>query len=201
MGSNDGPLYLTGPEGQRVPVTTGRQYIDLKRRGFYPRTTYDITMESWFKAACEPLLYLRMAKPARISHVARFRLSENPLSVLPPTLGPIISGDTRDRVEQGIAEGKRWAELFPGTMIESAKPTEVRLNHEGHVVILTLVAWGDFNGDGVEDMLVYRASHVVEGTLRHYGHVVLTRLGEGERLSVIDVDLYSGEPAASDRGN
>jgi hypothetical protein len=94
MSKSGGELHLTSPDGQRVLVTTGRQWFDLKRKGFYPYTTYDIMMEGWFKECCEPLLYLKKAKPARISYLADFRLDADPLKNLPPCLGPIISGDT-----------------------------------------------------------------------------------------------------------
>ena len=204
MGDNTGPLYLTNPdnEDQRIAVTTGRQYFDLKRKGFYPYTTYDITIESWFKAACEPLLYLKKAKPARVSYIADFKLNVNPLSVLPPSLGPIISGDEERRVEQGVAQGKTWADLFPGTVVESAGPTDVRLKDDNTLITLSLIAWGDFNGDGFEDVLVYRTFNVIKGTLRSYRHVVLTRCNSKDRLTVVPIDIYNAEtPHTSDDNN
>jgi hypothetical protein len=188
-----GELYLTSPDDkeQRVLVTTGRQWFDLKRKGFFPYTTYDITMEAWFKASCEPLLYLKKATPPRISYLADFRLDADPLKNLPPSLGPIISGDTERDVEEGVAKGMTWADLFPETVVESATPTEIRLMGGDFLVVLSLIAWGDFNGDGLEDVLLFRSFHVTVGTLRYYEHVVLTRHNREGRLLVVPMDVYN----------
>jgi len=183
-------LYLTGPDKQRVLVTTGRQWFDLKCKGFYPYTTYDITMEGWFKISCEPLLYLKKAAPARVSYVADFRLDKDPLKNLPPRLGPIVSGDTRDRVEEGVARGMTWTDLFPETVVESAAPTKIDLRCADNTIGLSLIAWGDFNGDGLEDVLLFHAFNVISGTLRCYKHVVLTRRSREDRLSVVPMDVY-----------
>lgn len=201
MSRSGGELHLTSPdnEDQRIMVTTGRQYFDLKRRGFYPYTTYDITMESWFKAACEPLVYLKKAKPARISYIADFELNADPLTVLPPSLGPIISGDEERWVKQGVAEGKTWADLFPGTVVESSEPTKIHLKDKDALIILSLIAWGDFNGDGFEDVLLYRCFYITVGTLRSYRHVVLTRRSSKDKLTIVPFDIYNTRPPANDQ--
>jgi hypothetical protein len=147
-------------------------------------------MAGWFNSSCEPLLYLKKAIPARISHLVDFSLDADPLKNLPPSLGVIISGDTTDRVEEGVAEGMTWADLFPETVVESAEPTEIRLRDDDCRIVLSLIAWGDFNGDGLEDALLFRCFYVIKGTLRHYEHVVLTRLGSEDRIIEIPVDLY-----------
>lgn len=41
-----------------------------------------------------------------------------------------------------------------------------------------LIGWGDFNWDGVEDILVYHSFRVMDGTMRWYDHYILTRLAE-----------------------
>jgi hypothetical protein len=58
------------------------------------------------------------------------------------------------------------------------------------LVDLVLLAWGDFNGDRIEDVLLFRFLHAVENTLVYCEHVVLTRLGSQDRIIEILMDPY-----------
>ena len=179
-------LVLTGPGGRRVTVRTGREYVSYIQSGYYPRTTYDITMASWFISVCEPPLFLKRASPARISYLADFAWDQEPLSNLPPMLGP----DRQENYVAGIAKGKTWVDFFPDTVVEEVGRTKIRLVTTGTRIRFEVVAWADFNGDGIEDILLWTSRYAVGGTLRRYCHVVVTRLGEGDRLKEVRLPIY-----------
>ena len=48
-----------------------------------------------------------------------------------------------------------------------------------------VLAWGDFDGDGIDDVLLFRWNRALGGTLAYYSHVVLTKKSPSARLTVV----------------
>jgi len=149
-----GELVLKHDHQAPRKVTTGREYLDAIVDGYYPVTTYDLTMESWFKQATEPLVLLQKARPARQSFVAAIDLRKDPLSLLPPTLAPWIEAAERRRNEALEAARKPWKAAYPRTVVERAEQDRVILVTPGSRTIIEILAWADFDGDGIEDLLL-----------------------------------------------
>lgn len=134
-----------------------------------------------------PITHLRYAASSPVSHVADYRLTEHSLSNLPPTLARPGPGHEIRRIERAAREGKTWKDIYPDTKISVVDPhrIELRLGNEGTRIILTLEAWGDFNRDGTEDILLHLADYAIGGTYRSYEYVVLTRHARNARLTEV----------------
>ena len=159
----------------KIHVRTCREYDSALEDGYYPSSTYDISMASWFKYPCGLLSLLETAAipeqgfiPTSSEEVLNLELLS--LSLFPvmtdfeQTYGYNIENVTyQDRVEKGLLKvtdkGDNWF---------SCEDDGLRQH-------LTEVARADFNGDGIEDILLSEAVYATEGTYRTYDLIILTR--------------------------
>ena len=93
LGWND--LYTQGLElesgSTEKPVTvySCNAYLSKIEDGFYARSTFTRTMESFFIKTCHPLLFLKYAKSSRNSHFNPPYFHENSLKDFPSNMGNI----------------------------------------------------------------------------------------------------------------
>lgn len=186
-----------------VKVITGREWLDALAAGYGAYTTYDMTMESWFEFSAGTLARLKQAKPSRTTYVRDFCFDSNSLDRLPCTMHPnwddyVEIAITNGRVKnlpsdwEEIAERSHFAHcgdhtpsimaVFPYSVIEKLSDMEITIlqkdaeDDDGVRIVLTLAAMGDFNGDGIEDLLVRESSYYAQGSGRSYSHILLMRL-------------------------
>ena len=172
MGGNDTDgITLTKSGSDKIHVRTCREYDAALERGYYPSSTYDISMASWFKYPCGLLNLLETAAIPQRSFLPTLKEGAVNLELLPFSLFPelldfednIENVTYRDRVKQGLLKvtdiGQNWF---------SCEDDGLRQH-------LTEVARADFNGDSIEDILLSEAVHATQGTYRTYNLIVLTR--------------------------
>ena len=170
-------------KGEAV-ATTPRQWLELRGKGYVPRTTYDIKAEGWFKSVVLPKLYLATARPARVSHLREFRLTDRPLDHLPPELGLILSPEDENRITR-FARGETWGAICPSLRVKVEDEYTIVVADDDEKNHIDLLAWADFDQDGIEDVLLDVANYAIQGTLCAYRYVILTRKTPGGRLLVI----------------
>ena len=172
MGGNktDG-VTLTKSRNDKIHVRTCREYDSALEAGYYPSSTYDISMASWFKYPCGLLSLLETAAIPQRSFLPTLKEGAVNLELLPFSLFPelldfednIENVTYRDRVKQGLLKvtdiGQNWF---------SCEDDGLRQH-------LTEVARADFNGDSIEDILLSEAVHATQGTYRTYDLIILTR--------------------------
>jgi hypothetical protein len=172
LGENTGEhgVVLTDPSNvnaQRT-VRSCRDYDASAKAGWYALTTYDMSIESFFKQTCGVLSLLGNGGPAKTSY-----------------LGPAAEGfGNADRISAGAiaglvpeAQGLTIGDLIrSGTVtIEAEEPRRIVLTANGLKGELTEIARGDFDGDGVADILAFLTVHAQNGTFRSYQALVLSR--------------------------
>jgi hypothetical protein len=158
-------------------VTTCREYRAMRSREWFARSTYDMSMESFFIRTCGTLARIAEARPALHNFVDSPRVGVNDLHLLPPTLlpsGPF--GPAFAALEEAHRRGRTAADLVAedGT-INRMRTGFVDLDHKNRRLILSEIARADFDGDGYQDILVSTAEYVVGGTYRSYSTRLLTR--------------------------
>ena len=172
MGGNDTDgVILTNNKDDKIHVRTCREYDSALEDGYYPSSTYDISMASWFKYPCGLLSLLETAAIPQQSFLPTLKEGAVNLELLPFSLFPelldfednIANVTYRDRVKQGLLKvtdiGQNWF---------SCEDDGLRQH-------LTEVARADFNDDGIEDILLSEAVHATQGTYRTYDLIILTR--------------------------
>lgn len=172
-------LVLQRGHNEKAKVVSCYDWLELRNNGYKAVTTYDLSMQSFFKDRCEEIEYLKKAVPAKVSHLDGFRLSVDSLAELPAAMEPSPS-----RSPKASPEGS-WKDIAPNSQVKVIDPHQVEITGEGMTSRILLKARGDFNRDGIEDLLLFMLSSVTEHTYRAYNHVILTRKEKGGRLIVV----------------
>lgn len=189
MGGNktDG-VTLTKRRNDKIHVRTCREYDAAIEDGYYPSSTYDISMASWFKYPCGTLNLLERATIPQRSFLPTSDEEVFDLELLPLSLFPVLTDfeqaygydiknlTYQDQVEKGLLKvtdkGQNWF---------SCEDDGLRQH-------LTEVARADFNSDGIEDLLLSEAVHATQGTYRTYNLIILTRNSTDEKFEKVEPD-------------
>ena len=143
--------------GQRIRVKTVEQYVEALRRGARPFTTFDISMDSWFRPPAATLLFLNQAEESRRSLLPK----ELPLKLLYSLPVRFLNYHGADQEADLTLRDKPHSEKL---WIFSADQTSVQFEFNGKRYCLAELARGDFNHDGFEDSLVVILWHNLEGS-------------------------------------
>lgn len=165
MPEHHGVELRGGVDGKmRKEPTTGHEYLALKRRGFYAYNTVEITMESWAISWAGVLDALLDARPSQTSHVGDMDFRQLDLDDYP--------WDKAGRPEE--LEVKRSA-------------TKLDITEPGFQRIDNIMAWGDFNRDGIEDVLLMSYRYYTEGSGRYFYIQAWTRRSAAGPVEVIEL--------------
>jgi hypothetical protein len=134
---------------------------------------------------CVVLQKLRNAIPARTSYVHDLVWDEHVLPLLPPQLAITVSKETERAANNAASGGKDWLDFDPSATASDDGPDQIEVTGKGFIQRLILWGRGDFNGDGVEDLLVESLDTLTEGTYRSLRLFVLTRRNANTGLSVV----------------
>ncbi|MYE91219.1 hypothetical protein F4X33_19745 [Candidatus Poribacteria bacterium] len=190
MGGNktDG-VTLTKSRDDKVHVRTCREYDAALEEGYYPSSTYDISMGSWFKYPCGTLNLLEIATVPQQSFIPTSKEKVFDLKLIPLSLFPIMT-DYEQRYGYNI-ENVTYQDQVEKRLLKVTDMEQNKLicEDDGLRQHLTEVARADFNGDDIEDVLLSEAVHATQGTYRTYNMIILTRKsmdGKFEKVELHD---------------
>lgn len=128
---------------------------------------------------CRVLRMVTRASPSRVSHVRDVLTMKMPGGVLPAALAPALFEADIERVARAGRAGKSWSELDEGLRFEAEPGTmqrrELEVRGKEDAGYLQWWATGDFNADGVEDVIVFRSMSPIGGSAADLAAFVLTR--------------------------
>lgn len=166
-------LSLTHTDEETATVVhTCTDYFEKLQAGYYARTTFDRTMESFFIRVCYPLAFLKQAENARFTHFHRPYFHDDILDTLPPEMGEIarVNRHKLCASSQSLKDClyTNFTDLTPKTIDIDAFSISIDTPHEygGYEIM----AKGDLNGDGWEDLSVHYYYGIKSATWRSYGH-------------------------------
>ncbi|ATB42329.1 hypothetical protein CYFUS_007807 [Cystobacter fuscus] len=126
---------------------------------------------------CRVLKALTTARPSRTSQVREILKLKSPGDVLPAALAPEFGEAAPDKARE--RQGKSWSATEPALHFEprEGERNAFSLEVTGQDTFGLLEWWatGDFNGDGQEDVIAYRAMSPRGGSLTDIAAFVLTR--------------------------
>ena len=173
-------------KGRNHPIRTCAQYARALKAGWSAEDNAQIATESFFIRGCTLVEIMLKATPSRVSYVADLRLDASPLDVLPPSIADLVMGDEEGQ-KKAEEQGKSLRQFDPTLKVVKAEPGQVAIENDDSRYELEIVGYGDFNGDGVEDVLLFQASYATQGTMHIYEPVVLTRTKPGAVLRLVEV--------------
>jgi hypothetical protein len=181
LGSNDhiDGVTLTNNANEQRLVRTCREYDSALAEGYFAYTNFDIKMSTWFEHQCGVLKALESASFPSVSFVADPRVSILDLNLVPfsffPQFGEVESEpDDSATYQSKVDDGTLVVKRVGNNLLQIQEP-------EGMGQQLIEVARADFNGDGLEDILLFEYCYATHGTLGYGGIRVITRLtGDGK---------------------
>lgn len=214
--SSDGPIESF--EERVVDVEVANNCIELRAlsdAGYEGRFRNDWQVQHGLLRQCDVIEMLRDVGDSQESYVHDFVLTADAPDVLPPM---IENGAMFRRLcDQYIANDRSipWSTFDKIVKVEVRSPFDVHVWAEhsvlkddvgnelpvGTLTVVWLWAWGDFTGDGVEDVLVETHSQAAHWSgpdntppwiaRNLFGELyVLTREGSDDVLTVVDAEKY-----------
>ena len=166
-------------------VVTWREFRRLSKAGYEPAANIDLGMAGWFIYERGIIPFWEHAIPAKQSYVRSLPMNRRLLQWLPLDLGPQISKDDVEAVAQASKAGKSWLEFYPDTKVIRQTSDSIELSVDGFMVRITVLAYGDFDHDGYDDVLMCVDHLAIGGTLNYSFNSMLTRTNAGERLRML----------------
>ena len=184
----DEGVELENRKAEKIHVRTCKEYDEALERGYFPSSNAAIMDAAWLKYPCGTLKLLDQATPPKRSFLPPpeelFDLKLLPLMLFPvmtdfeQTYGYNIKNDTyQDRVDKGFMEVKKPQ--------RKPSPFHIAYEDDGLEQRLTQVVRTDFNGDGIEDVLLYEAVYAIGGSFRAYDLIILTRKSVDSKFEII----------------
>ncbi|WP_413112115.1 FG-GAP repeat protein [Thaumasiovibrio sp. DFM-14] len=132
---------------------------------------------------CHTLEIASKLEPAKVSYLDNIVLDMHFAKISPASLGLQIS---REDIEKA-SKLETWNDFgkFERVKVRSEHSASY-YDHMKGIQNATIVATGDFDGDGIEDLVLYVSNSLIEGSYRSYHIYVLTRDSEGAKLILID---------------
>lgn len=180
---NELEFQSSGESGHQITkVRTCREYDAAIEQGLLFMSGTQRTPE--FLRDCKVFRFLKKATAARSSCIERYRLTGKSPDELPPTLGYFISGEQEEAVDNAEQANWNWKRYSPKLEFHVLSPTVLTADGDGETDQLEVMAFGDFNHDGIQDMLVW-VSNRAGGTLVQHGAIVLTRKDKRSMFHVL----------------
>jgi hypothetical protein len=143
-------------------------------------------MSCWFWETRGHIPFLETAWPAKQTYVRSLRPGMDFVRLLPLEIAPLLSEDAND-VAEAIQKHKTWLDFYPQTQITDRTKTEMSLQMGCYMMNVEILAYGDFNHDGFEDVLVFFDHSVADGTFNYSGLAVLTRKSSSDYLKPVNI--------------
>lgn len=176
-------VELTGPSGDKRTCRTCREYDTAMNEGYYAYTTFDIKMATRFEHQCGLLKALQVAKTPTQSFVSKPRVSVLDLNLMPYSFFPVLTKHEDD------AETKSYQDLIDSgeLVVRRIRGNMLTVEElEGMGQVLIEVTRADFNGDGIEDILLFEYCYATHGTLGFGGIRIITRLAADAMFSILN---------------
>jgi hypothetical protein len=187
IGNHEPGVKLTSARGgdQKI-ASTCREWSTLLSEDYFAKTTYDMHMQSEFIITCLTLRALANARPAGKSFISDPRVGVHDIDLLPASLLPGISESDGERIKDLARHGETYATLARHDAIKSQivrNGLRVVYNDMGQD-IEEIARGADFDGDGIEDLLVVERNYVLSGSFTSTDLVLLSRTTPTAKFSV-----------------
>jgi hypothetical protein len=185
LGPNDriSGVTLTNAVNEKRHVRTCREYDDAIQQGYFAYSNFDIKMSTWFEHQCGLLKSLHTATSPTQSFISNPRVSILDLELLPFSFFPQF-GESEQTVDPAstyqskVDNGTLVVKRLRQNLLQIQEP-------EGMGQQLVEVARADFNGDDIEDILLFEYCYATHGTLGYGGIRIITRTSPAGKFQAV----------------
>jgi len=151
--------------------TTCREYSEWSWDGWYAPTSREMRREAYFRRACGVIDVISGARAHETSYFGDDGLNATDVAAIPPAgLLTFSSGVNPPPPEYDVSSDGAgvWT-----------------LAQDGQTATLSEIAYADFDGDRIEDILVFISSGPDDGTAQVVDFGLLRRLGEDDSVTFV----------------
>src|SRR5580698_6717478 len=170
----DSPVTLRHAE-QSVQSANCASLLRYRDLGFTPSSDRDASVVQSMAVDCLAIQAIQLAKPAHVSFLRTFRLGPDALGLLPPDLAPVISSTDRENARRASAKGLFWKQFHPAATA-TPEGNALAVLEDDTRTLVKIYGRGDFNRDGIDDLLVRVDTAALHGTYRTSRLLLLTRI-------------------------
>ena len=180
---------LTLADAKARPASCS-EWLELHAKGYRPAGALDEQTDRAARIRCQTLSLLKDARPARASHVRELVWDRNLLPLLPAALAT-IDQPSRERAVNAASEAGKTLKEFDSRV--RAKPVAgdaslvILEGDRRRMISLHGEAWGDFNRDGVDDLVMSVVNGATDGDFSYARLMTFTRNAPDAKLVPIDV--------------
>lgn len=170
---------------QVFSISSCKQFLALSQKALNTTRERDNAPFMEMAVMCRATQKIVNARPAKRSYLNSIVFDADLPALLPKQVAMILSTSESDRIEkdQNI---KYWSQVNKITAVDASGPNLATYKFDGGEQELELVARGDFNHDGIEDMMITSRDSVSDGTYSAIRLFKLTRLSENGSVSLLE---------------
>lgn len=176
--------------GKKKIIDTCASAIELSKKGYQGLNNPSHKVLLFQLAKCRAIEMLKRARPAEKSYVRDFVLNRDALDYLPAMVS--IAPSCGGVCWQYAANGRRipWSKVETFLNIDAKSQREMIVETEGWRDWIEILARGDFNGDGFEDLLLKNTNGATQGTYGATDIFLLSREAPYSVFRVLDAQRY-----------
>jgi hypothetical protein len=176
-------MEMTRPDGEKFTAYTCLQWEKARSEEAYAASTFDMAMESSMIHTCGLLIELQRARLPLKSFVANPKVSLPELNLLPAKILAYVPQNDEEEMQLSRST---VSEVVAKDDIEQTDDKMITLSYGGFRQSIWEAARADFDGDGVEDILVFTAGRAEGGTMGFSDYFLLTRTSPTGPLKLIE---------------
>jgi hypothetical protein len=157
-------LASKGQLADRQIVTSCASYFALRAKGYEPVSEIDSAALKVEGAKCHAIEALRSAKPA--SRRWSFELDKDALARLPAALAPAPNPTDIENRAAATQAGKSWRGYDGSASLVPTDASRARVGTLDSTTEIETLGRADFDGDGVDDILLLTVSQGTHGSWR-----------------------------------
>lgn len=176
---------LAGDKATHV-INSCTEYLATSRRA-EPVKPYEFSVYHAVGVACDALQLALSMEASQTSFVRELAFDKTLVQLLPHQIALVISTEERERLEES-SEVRVWSDAETIESVNQLEPDVFSFKTAGATHILKRLAWGDVNGDGIEDLMIRDDVTLDEGSYSSNRLFVFTK-----RSARHDIELASPE--------
>ncbi|KGR35115.1 hypothetical protein OA39_02050 [Vibrio campbellii] len=175
-------LELRRASGDTKLVSNCKDLANASSAGFTAAKAYEYGAFKAYLTQCQTWSEMAKLAASKRSYISKFKLDDRFPSLAPSALAFVISNESAEKAKTLLTWDE--ADRIQRTQVASPVRAEYFDATDGFQVIM-IVAKGDYNADGIEDIVIEKENSVLSGSYSSSHGYVLTRMSEQALFTVL----------------
>lgn len=178
-------IALASPKAAgELDVNSCEAFFQAEESRLEPVKAFEYAAYQAAGASCKAIKAALQLQPAKASYVANLSFNKQTLSQFPSQFAMVISSAERQRLSEN-SNIKFWSDIESLKSVSKQGVDTYEVAVKGGTHSLKILARGDANGDGIEDLLVRDDQSVTEGSYSASHLWLLTKLDDSEPIQLL----------------